>query len=152
MFFSSVLFVVPVLSSQGSQQKNQSVDLKRNTHRGLGAFSTPSPEFGEIGVANDSQLKNRVVESPWEFLQGCTLNLKSFARVAEHYATAQCRNSKKGLGAVIFFHVTCGSEGCSLNSRAAYVAFDGQGRILRTYVDPREHELMTLISVQMALR
>lgn len=152
MFFSLVLFVVPVLSSQESQQKNQSVERERFPHRGLGTFFASSPEFCAIGVANDSQLKNRVVESPWELLQGCTLNLKSFARVAEHYATAQCRNSEKGLAAVIFFHVTCGSEGCGLNSRAAYVAFDWEGRILRTYVNPREHELMTLISVQMALR
>jgi hypothetical protein len=150
--FFMVLSVVSVSRSQESWQKNQSMENERITYQGLRTFSTRAPVFREMSVGNDLQLQNPVVENPWELLQGCTLILKSFTRVAEHYVTAQCRNSGNGLGAVVFFHVTCSSEGCALNSRAAYVAFDEQGQILRTYVDPREHELMTLISVQMALR
>jgi hypothetical protein len=96
-------------------------------------------------------LLNARADDPWEDLKGFTLVPNSPARVEEHYVAALFQNSEKGLLAVVLFNVTCDSDRCKVNNRAAYSLFNDEGRNVRVYVDPQEPELLKLISNQVVV-
>lgn len=89
-------------------------------------------------------------EDPWQFLKGFSLIPDSPARVEEHYVAALFVNREKQQLAVVVFNATCDSGNCGVNNRAAYSVFNAEGSNIRRYIDPREHELIRLISNHLA--